>query len=174
MKQWRAAAAAFALSSIVMTAAGCGSSGANPAENVNAALADYITVQAEYSRSETNLTPATVNQAWLDEKAALLARLRTTFDQLRTEAEQVDFPDQAGERGQPAQATIDEYLSATDAYVAANEQIMLMTQDCVRAGGAVYDCVAQVGTESLIGIYPDVVKRAQAAAIQLQAEASNA
>lgn len=174
MRNRRAVAVAFALSSIVMATAGCGSSGANPAEDVNAALADYITVQAEYSRSETNLTPATVNQAWLDEKGALIERLRTTFNQLRSAAEEVDFPDQAGGKGQPSQSTIDEYLSATDAYVAANEQIMFMTQDCVRGGGAVYDCVAQVGAESLLGIYPDVVKRAQSAALQLQSEASNA
>ena len=174
MRVWRRSAAACVLSFVTVAASGCGSSGGNPAEGVNAALADYIAVQAEYSRSETNLTPATVNQAWLDEKADVLARLRATFNKLRGEAEQVDFPDQAGDRGQPSQATIDEYLSATDAYVAANEQIMLMTQDCIGEGGTVYDCVAQVGAESLIGIYPDVVKRAQAAALQLQSEASNA
>jgi hypothetical protein len=64
---------------------------------VNAALADYAQAQGEFGQAEPNANESTVTQAWLDEKAALLATMRSSFDRLRSEAESLNFPEQAGE-----------------------------------------------------------------------------
>ncbi len=151
--------------------AGCGSSG-NEASGVNAALVNYAQTQGEFGQTEPNPSESTVTQAWLDEKAALLATMRSSFERLRSEAESVNFPDTAGEPGEPSQATVDEYLVATEDYIVANEIQQMQVQSCVDAGGAPFDCVMQVGVEAMIGVYPDVLKRAQAAALQLRSESS--
>ncbi len=113
-----------------------------------------------------------MTQAWLDEKAALLATMRSSFDRLRSEAESVNFPEQAGEPGEPSQATVDEYLAATEDYIVANEIQQMQLQSCVNAGGPPFDCVMQVGVEAMTGVYPDLFKRAQAAALLLRSESS--
>jgi hypothetical protein len=98
--------------------------------------------------------------------------MRASFDRLRSEAESVNFPDTAGEPGEPSQATVDEYLAATEDYIVANEVQQMQVQSCVDGGGAPFDCVMQVGVEAMIGVYPDVLKRAQAAALLLRSESS--
>jgi hypothetical protein len=142
----------------VVSLAGCGSSG-NEASGVNEALAEYAQAQGEFGQTEPNANESTVNQAWLDEKAALLATMRASFDRLQTEAESVNFPDQAGAPGEPSQAMVDEYLAATEDYIVANEVQQMQMQ-------------MQVGVEVLIGVYPDVLKRAQAAVLQCRSESS--
>jgi hypothetical protein len=159
------------LATAIIALPACEGSG-NPAAGVNAALAEYIQAQGTYGQTDANISESTVTLAWVDEKSRQLQQMRSTFEVLRSEAEAVDFPEEAGERGQPAQATVDEYLAATDAYITANEQQHAQIKGCLSAGGTPYNCAMQVGTESLLGIYPDVVKRAQAAAMQLQAESS--
>jgi len=168
MNMWKGIAVSL---TAVVVLAGCGSSG-NEASGVNAALAEYAQAQGEFGQTEPNANESTVTQAWLDEKAALLATMRASFDRLRTEAESVNFPEQAGGPGEPSQATVDEYLAATEDYIVANEVQQMQVQSCVDAGGPPFDCAMQVGVEALIGVYPDVLKRAQAAALELQSESS--
>lgn len=174
MSRWRV----LAVVAIAMSlASGCGGSATgsgNPAEGVNAALAEYAQAQGAFTQVQTDISPATVTQAWLDDKATTLARMRDAFEALRSEAAAVDFPQDAGQKGQPAQATIDEFIAATDALITIEEDLLAQAQGCIDAGGAPFDCVAQVGTQSLLGVYPDVLKRAQEAALQLQTEASRA
>jgi len=158
-------------------ATGCGGTSeqaSNPAQYMNAALAKYAQAQGAFTQVQTDISPATVTQAWLDDKATKLARMRDAFEALRSEAAAVDFPQDAGQKGQPAQATIDEFIAATDALITIEEDLLAQAQGCIDAGGAPFDCVAQVGTQSLLGVYPDVLKRAQEAALQLQTEASRA
>jgi hypothetical protein len=83
--------------------AGCGSLG-NEASGVIEALAEYAQAQGEFGQTEPNANESTVNQAWLDEKAALLATMRASFDRLQAEAESVTFLEQAGGPGEPSQA----------------------------------------------------------------------
>lgn len=93
MNMWKGIAIAVVA---VLPLAGCGSSG-NEASGVNAALADYAQAQGEFGQAEPNANESTVTQAWLDEKAALLATMRASFERLTSEAESVTFPDTAGE-----------------------------------------------------------------------------
>ena len=152
---------------------GCGASG-NPATGMNAALADYLQAQAAFGQMEANASESTITAAWIEDRATKLSRMRMAFEALRSQAQAVDFPETAGVRGQPAQATVDEYLAATDAYITINEQVQLEVDGCLGSGGRPFDCVMQVGSAALLGIYPDVLKRAQEAALQLQAESSRA
>jgi hypothetical protein len=168
MNMWKGLAVSLI---VVVSLAGCGSSG-NEASGVNEALAEYAQAQGEFGQTEPNANESTVTQAWLDEKAALLATMRASFDRLRSEAESVNFPDTAGEPGEPSQATVDEYLAATEDYIVANEVQQMQVQSCVDGGGAPFDCVMQVGVEAMIGVYPDLLKRAQAAALLLRSESS--
>jgi hypothetical protein len=158
-------------------ATGCGGTSeqaSNPAQDMNAALAKYAQAQEAFTQVQTDLTPSTVTQAWLDDKTAKLARLRNAFEGVRSEAQSVDFPQEAGQKGQPAQGTVDEFIAATDALITIEENQLDQAQGCVDSGGSPYDCVMQVGTQSLLGAYPDILQRAQAAALQLQVEASRA
>jgi hypothetical protein len=93
MNMWKGIAIAVVA---VLPLAGCGSSG-NEASGVNEALAEYAQAQGEFGQTEPNANESTVTQAWLDEKAALLATMRSSFDRLRSEAESLNFPEQAGE-----------------------------------------------------------------------------
>jgi hypothetical protein len=160
----------FALAMTVVLAA-CGGGG-NSAEGINTALANYLNAQSAFSAPVGDTSPNTVNEAWVQTNAENLAQMRETFEVLRTEAEKVDFPATFEQRGEPSQSTIDEYLTATDSYIAFNEQMQAETEGCIASGGTPYDCALRIGVLAMTGAYPDVVKRAQTAAIQLRDETS--
>lgn len=161
---------AAGLAAIALLAA-CGGGG-NSAAGVNSALVAYLQAQADYNAPLGDTSPATVTQSWVNANAGRLIQMRQAFEDLRTAAGSVDFPSTFEEKGEPSQATITEYLNATDAYIALNEQMQADTEGCISAGGTPYDCVMRVGVMGMSGIYPDVVQRAQNAALQLREEAS--
>lgn len=151
--------------------AACSGSG-NPAADVNVALEKYIAAQAAYQDLGRGSSTDTMTSAWLTEQEVRLQEMRSTFDTLEAEAQAVDFPEVSEGPGKPAQATIDEYLAATDALVTMEEQLLAQVNACVASGGTIPDCSMRVGSEALIGIYPDVLKRAQAASMELASESS--
>jgi hypothetical protein len=163
-------AISFALAMTVVLAA-CGGGG-NSAEGINTALANYLNAQNAFNTPVGDTSPNTVNQAWVDTNGDNLAQMRQTFEVLRTEVEKVDFPATFEQRGEPSQSTIDEYLTATDTYIALNEQMQAETEGCIASGGTPYDCVLRIGVSAMTGAYSDVVKRSQTAAIQLRDETS--
>lgn len=158
------------LASALLLAA-CGGGG-NSAAGVNTALASYVEAQAAFNAPVGDTSPSNVTEAWVSTNGGRLVQMRQAFESLRSEAEKVDFPATFSQKGEPAQSTITEYLGATDAYIAFNEQFQSETEGCIAAGGTPYDCVMQVGTMAMTGAYPDVVKRAQNAALQLRNETS--
>jgi hypothetical protein len=158
--------------SIALVACGGGTNGAasdNPALGLNAAMATYSQSLGDYLAIPPD---ASNGQAFMDTNRAKLQNLRTSFNEVVTEASGIEFPSVSEQVGQPSQATVDEFLNATDAYITLEEELLRQIDSCISGGSATVDCVTQVGTSAMIGIYPDVMKRAQSAALQLRQEAS--
>jgi hypothetical protein len=164
----------LAMASTVIVAiglSGC-STGGNSADGVNAALATYISAQATFNTPVGDTSEASINQAWVDTNGANIERMRETFGLLQSEASKVEFPSTFAQRGEPSEGTVNEYLNATDAYIAMNEQMQAETQACISNGGTPYECVMRVGIAGMSGAYLGVVERAQNAALQLREESS--
>jgi hypothetical protein len=158
--------------SIALVACGGGTGGANsdnPALGMNSAMVTYSQALGDYLATPPD---ASSGQDFMETNRVKLQRLRDSFNQVVAEASGVEFPSVAGEKGQPAQSTIDEFLSATDAYVTLEEELLRQIDFCISGGSTTVDCVTQVGTSAMVGIYPEVMKRAQSAALQLRQEAS--
>jgi hypothetical protein len=168
-KKFILAVASTAIVAIGLT--GC-STGANSADGVNAALATYISAQATFNSPVGDTSEASIEQAWVDTNGANISRMREAFGLLQREASNVEFPSVFTQRGEPSAGTITEYLNATDAYIAVNEQMQAETQGCISNGGTPYECVMRVGITGMSGAYPGVVERAQNAALQLREESS--
>lgn len=170
MVRWRLLTV-LGLSVALITA--CGSTNGQDTQ-LSSTLMEYAEAQDAYTRMDTDTSPTAVTQAWVDDKSTKLARVRQTFEAFRAEAEITDFPQRAGEPGQPSQATIDEFIAATDALISFDEDSLAQVQDCTERGGLPYDCVMRVGAQLIIGAYPEILTRAQNAALQLQVESGRA
>jgi hypothetical protein len=166
------ASIALIAASVMLVACGGGATGSgsdNPAEGMSVAMFAYTKALGDY----LNTTPdTTVNQSFVETTRAKLTILRHTFTQVQSEASGIDFPTVYEKKGQPAQATVTEYLSATDAFITLEEMLLKQLDSCVSSGSAVNDCVSRVAESAMVGVYPDVIRRAQAAALQLQQESS--
>ena len=146
-----------------------GASNDNPAVGMNAAMVTYGQALGDYLAPPPDASP---DQDFMDTNRAKLQRLRDSFDQIVAESSGVEFPSVAIQKGQPAQSTINEFLSATDAYITFEEELLRQVDSCISNGSATADCISTAATSAMVGIYPDVIKRAQAAALQLRQESS--
>ena len=166
--------ASFALvtASIALVACGGGSAGSgsdNPGAGMSVALVAYSQALTDY----LNAAPGTtVNEGYVESTGGKLRLLRDRFSQVESEASGIVFPTVFEKKGQPAQSTVQEYLSATGAYIALEEELFMQIESCIASGSSVTDCLMTVGESAMLGIYPDVMKRAQAAALQLRQETS--
>lgn len=151
--------------------AGC-SSGGNSASGMNAALVDYVNAQVRFSAPTGDTSPESISQSWIDTYGSKTARMRETFEILRVEAEQVEFPETTGVKGEPSQSTMTEYLNANDLYISMNEEFYNEMETCTSNGGDTYECATLTNINMQGGMYPDVVKRVQTATQQLREESS--
>jgi hypothetical protein len=149
---------------------GCG--GGNSAAGINTALRDYIEAQSTFNSFGGQVSESSIDREWVRKNGENITQMRSKFEVLRSEASQVDFPSSAGVRGEPSRATITEYLSAVDNYIAFNEQMQLETETCISNGETAFDCVMLTGVMNMSGAYPEVVQRAQSATLQLREESS--